>query len=773
MKAKLIFSIVTIVTLVSLLIGALPAQAAGNTWIVKSTFADDENCTAAKRLCKTIQGAVDGASPGDIIRIYPGEYSAPVNIENKSNITLMGFGSSRTILKPATVLPWNIGGYGSTRTVAIRLVNSTNITINGIKLDMALVKGNNVSGMLLWDSTGALQQSVLINNQVSDASGGYYEMGIRIRTESSTYNASNRAVFTVTDSLFQDVGRVGINAHDWSHVVIRRSVFMKSAGANDFGYGVEIGSESTADIQQTKFYGFNTPAASESSASGGLYIEAAFTGPLYDPNYAIQKDKNVIVKYCEMYDNQLGLIIANDWDKYTGNVDMNIQVVGNYIHDNEYGVVIADEDKQYGSSVTVNASNNIITNNDYGYDIYTYGDGEIHANLIQEVITNNTEKGVLVEYVNTIGTSIYDVHLTRSNISGNGVGVEAFTGITVDAALNWWGSDAGPGAGGNNGVAGGGSVTTTPFAEALAAGVTGSTHEVGETGTLDSNITVNGLYGAQLHVNHDASVLSFVSGAAHDVSSTPPWAWDHVVENFIATASGRRLSGTMTNEFHPEGADLTGQSIATWTYQCNAPGGSNLTYDMTAGTGTILANKDGFAIPAALTGGVILCEPQTASVSGTIKLQGRLGTNPSPAGWNDAYVTLTCVSGTCSGYGPYTTVTDSTGHYEWVKSGPGTGIPLGTYSVSVVRRAYLGAVKSSDVTIVAGSNTITPAPTLLGGDVNGDETISIADLSGIGGVFGSSVTPDTGMDVNGDGVVNVLDLVLAGGNFDLSSPQGW
>lgn len=773
MKAKLIFSLVTIVTLVSLLIGALPAQAAGNTWIVKSSFADDTNCTTAKRLCKTIQGAIDGASPGDIIRIYPGVYSAPVNIENKSNITLTGFGSSRTILKPATVLPWNVGGYGSSRTVAIRLVNSTNITINGIKLDMDLVKGNNVSGMLLWDSTGALQQSVLINNQVSDVSGGYYETGIRIRTDSSTYNASNRAVFTVTDSLFQDVGRVGINAHDWSHVIIRRSVFMKSAGANDFGYGVEIGSESTADIQQTKFSGFNTAALSDGSSSGGLYIESAFTGPSYDPDWATQKDKNVVIKYCEIYDNQIGLVIENSYNGLAGNVDTYVQMAGNYIHDNEYGVEIAEEDKEYGASTTVNSFNNLVVDNDYGYDIWTAGDGEIHATLVGETITNNSNGGVLVEHTGSVGNSIYDVTVKNSNISGNGtIGVSADSGISVNATNNWWGSDAGPGEGGNNGVVGGGSVTTDPFAKVLATGVTGSTHEVGETGTLDSNIIVNGLYGAQLQVNHDASVLSFVSGVTHTVSSSPPWAWDQVVENFKTTATSTRLSGTMRNDYHSVGANLTGESIATWTYQCNAPGGSNLTYDMTAGTGTILANKDGFAIPAALTGGVILCEPQTASVSGMIQLQGRLGTNPSPAGWNDAYVTLTCVSGACSGYGPYTTVTDSTGHYEWVKSGPGTGIPLGTYSVSVVRRAYLGAVKSSDVTIVAGSNTI-PAPTLLGGDVNGDETISIADLSGIGGAFGNSVTPDTGMDVNGDGVVNVLDLVLAGGNFGLSSPQGW
>jgi hypothetical protein len=371
------------------------------------------------------------------------------------------------------------------------------------------------------------------------------------------------------------------------------------------------------------------------------------------------------------------------------------------------------------------------------------------------------------------GGKTLDVQINMNNISGNITAGVYYTGTaTVDATNNWWGSDAGPDAGGNNGVDGGGPVTTSPFATALATGVTGSTHEVGENATLDSNITVNGLYGAQLHVLHDAAVLSFQSGATHDIDDpVTTWAWDQIVENFVATTSGRRLSGTMRRDYHPDPANLSGQSIATWTYKCEAPGGSNLLYDTTPQTGTILGNKDGFAIPAALTGGTVLCEPQTASVNGTIQLQGRLGTNPSPAGWNDAYVTLTCASSSCAGYGPYTMMTDSTGNFEWVKTDPGTGIVVGTYTVNVVRRAYLGAKKAS-VIISAGSNTI-PTPTLLGGDVNGDETISVADLSGIGGSFGNSVTPDTGMDVNGDGVVNILDLVLAGGNYGLSSPQTW
>jgi hypothetical protein len=63
---------------------------------------------------------------------------------------------------------------------------------------------------------------------------------------------------------------------------------------------------------------------------------------------------------------------------------------------------------------------------------------------------------------------------------------------------------------------------------------------------------------------------------------------------------------------------------------------------------------------------------------------------------------------------------------------------------------------------------------LRGGEVTNDGTISIADLSAIGGAFGTTVVPaDTGSDVNGDGYVNIFDLVLAGGNYGLSAPQSW
>ena len=118
--------------------------------------------------------------------------------------------------------------------------------------------------------------------------------------------------------------------------------------------------------------------------------------------------------------------------------------------------------------------------------------------------------------------------------------------------------------------------------------------------------------------------------------------------------------------------------LATWKYKCTGVGTSPLVYDTTVGTGSYLADKDGFNIPAVWLGDSITCVAATGSVDGYIKLQGRLATNPHPATWYGAEVTLTCASVGCAGYGPYKMTTDDAGYYHWDKTGPGTGIAAGT-----------------------------------------------------------------------------------------------
>ena len=169
---------------------------------------------------------------------------------------------------------------------------------------------------------------------------------------------------------------------------------------------------------------------------------------------------------------------------------------------------------------------------------------------------------------------------------------------------------------------------------------------------------------------------------------------------------------------HPNPATLTGQSVATWKFKCLKAGTFNLIYDATDGTGTYLATKDGFNIPANLVNGQVTCVAATASVDGWIKLQGRQPTNLLPAAWQGADVTLTCLALACGcdGFGPYTMTTDASGHYQHLKTAaPGSGVVLGTYSATAARRAYLGAAKTANVVVVSGSNTINTLATALGG----------------------------------------------------------
>jgi hypothetical protein len=133
-------------------------------------------------------------------------------------------------------------------------------------------------------------------------------------------------------------------------------------------------------------------------------------------------------------------------------------------------------------------------------------------------------------------------------------------------------------------------------------------------------------------------------------------------------------------------------------------------------------------------------------------------------------VTLTCTGGSCSGFGPYVFATDDDGTYSLVKGDPGTGIALGTYTAVATRRGYLSATKSTNVTIAAGTNTISPTPTLRGGDADDNGTVDASDLTTVGLAFGDPpTTVDMGADINGDNIVNIFDLVLVGGNFGASS----
>lgn len=94
----------------------------------------------------------------------------------------------------------------------------------------------------------------------------------------------------------------------------------------------------------------------------------------------------------------------------------------------------------------------------------------------------------------------------------------------------------------------------------------------------------------------------------------------------------------------------------------------------------------------------------------------------------------------------------------------------GFYTLSASAPGYLTAESTRPVKLTVGSEVTLVPITLLGGDVNQDNTIDIRDLSYVAYHFGG---PDAQSDINGDGQVDILDLTLIAGNFGIRGPTAW
>jgi parallel beta-helix repeat protein len=378
--------------------------------------------------------AINKAQNGDTVQVLPGLYPETLNIEGFGNLSIVGDDRDTVIVKPTSTLGWLIPGYPQYdpgRQAVVRVVGSTDIDISNITFDFDTVKGNDVYGVLYWNSTGTLDNNVLKNMSVPDASGGYSEITSYFRAPDLPYADAARASVTVKNSVFTDTGRVGILTHDFVNATIQGNTFTKTT--DDFGYAIEMGSASTGKISANTISDFDTPALSDGSTVAGIYIENAFTNGLSGIVKPVEVSDNN-----NIYGNQYGVYIGNEWDGYAGDVDINVTLTGNNIHDNkDGGVYVADEDREYGSSVTLNASGNAVANNgDVGYWFNTDGDGELHATVSDETITGPGQAdGVrIVDSACGASASLYDVTIGPDNdISGNdnGLFLDCVSGVVI------------------------------------------------------------------------------------------------------------------------------------------------------------------------------------------------------------------------------------------------------------------------------------------------------------------------------------------------------
>jgi parallel beta-helix repeat protein len=351
-----------------------------------STLWVDDNSPQSGTIGR-IQEGVDMTS-GSTVNVLDGTYGTPINIVDRAGVTIIGESQANTIYMPTSVLDWDVGGYGSSRHTAIRVAGSSDIAFQNMTIDLDLIKANNTSGLLYWNSSGEISDNLIQNNNVYDAGGGYYELTCYLRAPDFTDGA--RAHIDILNNTFLETGRLAVVTHDYVDVLIDGNEFDKID--EDFGYALEIGSMSTAIITNNVFRNFATWAASDFSVAAAIYVENSFTSHIVDPIAKPIIIENNDISFC-----QYGIYVGNSWPEGSaaaGNVDIDALIKNNNIYNastsgswSSGGLVVTDEGEDHGSSVTVLLdSNNINNNEDYGIYIYTNGNGDITATLTENEV---------------------------------------------------------------------------------------------------------------------------------------------------------------------------------------------------------------------------------------------------------------------------------------------------------------------------------------------------------------------------------------------------
>jgi len=363
-----------------------------------------------------IQHGIDAIADNGSISILNGTYYFNLNIENRDNLEFLGESQSGTLLYPAFTLDWNIGGYGSSRKTAIRVINSTDITFDNVSIDLDGIAGDNVMGILYWNSSGALTNNLTQNNTTT----GYYEITAYFRAPD--LSDATRAQIDITGNTFLNTGRVGIVAHDYVNVNIEDNIFDQVVP--DFGYGIELGSMATGTIRSNSFSNYSTWAETDQSTVAAIYIENSFTSGVP------AVDKYVVIDSNDISNCQYGIVVGNQWEGMAGDVDIHATIAHNEIYNNTTtgsyssgGIIISDEGRDLGSSIQATIDSNMIDDNgDYGIYVFTDGNGDISSWLRYNWIVNNV-KGIVVKDFGPTSTSSYNM-VIHHNILDNNLNAE-------------------------------------------------------------------------------------------------------------------------------------------------------------------------------------------------------------------------------------------------------------------------------------------------------------------------------------------------------------
>jgi hypothetical protein len=272
--------------------------------------------------------------------------------------------------------------------------------------------------------------------------------------------------------------------------------------------------------------------------------------------------------------------------------------------------------------------------------------------------------------------------------------------------------------------------------------------QVGQNTTFDLMVDgVRNLYGFQLELAFNPTVMEVVDAYPGIPGIQIEEGTFFIPENLVINQADN-TAGTIKYSASLQGAKpgLTGGGrLARLTFHSKAPGVSTVDF-----TRTILSDPFSVEIPSGRQGGQVSIQQLAGSLSGKVTLERR----PSSTG------AQVCLDQVCANTNP-------NGNYTFPL------LPIGNYTAIVTHPGYLSSWHTFN--LQTGPFTL-PDVTLLGGDINPDGHIELADAQLIGQAW--NATPSTpnwfeAADITNDSQINVLDMVAVQYNWDISAPGPW
>ncbi|MGB0092041.1 MAG: right-handed parallel beta-helix repeat-containing protein [Solirubrobacteraceae bacterium] len=295
----------------------------------------------------TVQGAVNAAAPGDVVRVAPGTYVEEVVIDK--SIELRGTGADATSIKaPASLTPYATHlPDGRAVTAIVRVGNGARVRMSGLTVRGPIPCGIEVSGVNVFQAATLQLSDARVTGiqadpsscSAQDAAGRAIVYGLPPHIVSGGIHGSTAygRIAHVTVDHYQHAGisATGPASGEPSRVTITDDVIAGGWTLPSFQYGIDISAAAVVRIADNNIAGnicggpFCGPDPIEQIQGAGIVIESAFPGTTVTNNRITSNDVGVYQiaspDCCEIAGNALtnnrffGIVIQDGDGTTSGN----------------------------------------------------------------------------------------------------------------------------------------------------------------------------------------------------------------------------------------------------------------------------------------------------------------------------------------------------------------------------------------------------------------------------------------------------------------------